>query len=672
MLTTRSLIGLGLCCLAWMTSTAAAQGYAVRPIDRADYLRRLHGMWLGECIANWTGIRTEGNRINPPFYTDADWGTTPPGSMTIDFVTNQNPFWADDDTDVEYIYLHLMHQYGRVQLSPEELTQGWLTHMNPAYLWVANRRAYDLMVKGVRAPATGLATSNQFAWMIDAQLTTEIYGALCPGMPDQALRWADLAVRTTSASYATHASQYYIALYALVTQIPDGLSGRDQAIWLIQQARQWIPDTSKSADIADFVLADFLANPDVDNWELTRDRIYQRYQANAAGNGFVYRGWPESSVNFACGVMCLLYGEMDYKRTVQIGTLSGWDSDNCTATMGGLLGLVHGVDGIRAAFPGISLSDRFWILRTRQNLPDYLPFDAFAEDTLLMMSQRMMPLADWAVVNAGGLIDQPNQRWIPPAMPFGVAAVDVVPTQAEWRRSANNRVRVAGGTVQSNCSVAASPWSPGHIYGNAAAAYFANGFESDWTGRDNQDGRRGFFSSQDPISPPLPGAPITLQVTYDREVEVTSIRFVEGDHFGPAFGSPAGIEGGWLTNAIIELQIEGVWVPVQADASEPLDALRPFQVIDFALSVPRRATGVRVVGVPGGAGRFVTCAELDALRVRSACPADFNGDDEVDFFDYLDFVAAFASSDPSADFNRDSFIDFFDYLDFVAAFSSEC
>jgi hypothetical protein len=56
----------------------------------------------------------------------------------------------------------------------------------------------------------------------------------------------------------------------------------------------------------------------------------------------------------------------------------------------------------------------------------------------------------------------------------------------------------------------------------------------------------------------------------------------------------------------------------------------------------------------------------------SICIADFNGDGSLDFFDYLDFVAAFSAATPDADFNADSVIDFFDYLDFVAAFSSGC
>jgi hypothetical protein len=57
---------------------------------------------------------------------------------------------------------------------------------------------------------------------------------------------------------------------------------------------------------------------------------------------------------------------------------------------------------------------------------------------------------------------------------------------------------------------------------------------------------------------------------------------------------------------------------------------------------------------------------------RGACPADLNRDGGVDFFDYLDFVAAFSEGRSLADFNEDCEIDFFDYLEFVAAFSRPC
>lgn len=54
------------------------------------------------------------------------------------------------------------------------------------------------------------------------------------------------------------------------------------------------------------------------------------------------------------------------------------------------------------------------------------------------------------------------------------------------------------------------------------------------------------------------------------------------------------------------------------------------------------------------------------------CASDFNCDNVVDFFDYLDFVDVFGAGDPIADFNQDGIVDFFDYLDFVDAFGAGC
>ena len=59
-----------------------------------------------------------------------------------------------------------------------------------------------------------------------------------------------------------------------------------------------------------------------------------------------------------------------------------------------------------------------------------------------------------------------------------------------------------------------------------------------------------------------------------------------------------------------------------------------------------------------------------------ACPADFNGDGFLDFFDYDGYVSCFESgacpSCRTADFNGDGFADFFDYDAFVGAFEAGC
>ncbi len=60
------------------------------------------------------------------------------------------------------------------------------------------------------------------------------------------------------------------------------------------------------------------------------------------------------------------------------------------------------------------------------------------------------------------------------------------------------------------------------------------------------------------------------------------------------------------------------------------------------------------------------------ISLPPQCGVDFNRDCVADFFDYLDFVDAFAALRPDADFNADGVIDFFDYLDFVDLMSRDC
>ena len=72
-----------------------------------------------------------------------------------------------------------------------------------------------------------------------------------------------------------------------------------------------------------------------------------------------------------------------------------------------------------------------------------------------------------------------------------------------------------------------------------------------------------------------------------------------------------------------------------------------------------------------GCPSSASVAYLDAA-IPAPCDADVNTDGVLDFFDYLDFVEAFAAEASSADFNSDNVVDLFDYLDFVEVFASGC
>ena len=176
-------------------------------ISRTEYLSKLKGFWLGQCIANWTGLVTEMDKIGNigdlktgSFYTRNDWGKRDQPSIwgkgipsdlseNIDFVfAKPDSIWgSDDDTDIEFMYQHLLYTNKISVLTGTQIRAGWLKHMKQEeenFLWVSNQKALDLMIEGYAPPDTSDpkyttdSIYNNYYEMIDAQLTTEIFGFL--------------------------------------------------------------------------------------------------------------------------------------------------------------------------------------------------------------------------------------------------------------------------------------------------------------------------------------------------------------------------------------------------------------------------------------------------------------------------------------------------------------
>ena len=418
----------------------------VSKISRSEYMQQLQGFWLGQNIANWTGLITEMDKVGTPqtlpFYTDEDWGKPDlkaiwgefvPHSSTIDFYfeLSGTPWGADDDTDIEYMYAHLHDQLKTSKLSANQIRDGWLHHIyseedaplfqkfptsNPIvenFLWVSNEQARKLMQTGMSPPETSEPANNSNYMMIDAQLTTEIFGLLAPARPDVAIDIAYLPVRTTAMGDAQWISQFYIAMHSLASVVDKSETLANQTLWLAEQASSYLPPNSTPAKMYAFIKEHYLNNPNKDDWESTRDAIYHRYQLERT-DGYVYREPFDGGINFAASLVSLFYGEGNIARTIQIGSLAGWDSDNPTATWGGLLGFIIGPQGIAEAFSQSNLSDTYWIHRTRRNFPDKTQ-DALGEDSFSKMAGREMRTVDRVVVQRmKGSITTDGQYWVIP------------------------------------------------------------------------------------------------------------------------------------------------------------------------------------------------------------------------------------------------------------------
>lgn len=414
------------------------QKYRPKPTDRilsrSDYANKLYGFWLGQCIANWTGLVTEMDKIGNigdiktgPFYTRSDWGkadqpniwdktTISKWSLTLDFVIEkEDGLWgADDDTDIEYIYQYLLYTNKTSVLNGEQIRAGWLKHIKAEeenFLWVSNQKAFDLMQTGLVPPATSAPANNPEYDMIDAQLTTEIFGFFAPTRPDIARKMALLPIQTTARENAQWISEFYVSMYALAAAADPKKSMKENLQWMADESRKILPTDSYSAKMYDFVKSRYQAGVP---WEQARDEVYQRYQVEQA-DGYTMTSQNRycnacfaAGINFASSIVSLLYGEGDIKETIKIGTLSGWDSDNPTATWGGLLGFMLGKEGVEKAF-GRKMAHRFNIHRTRVNFPNN------GIDTFENMAKVGVYIVDRAVQEEmGGGVDLKKDRWYIP------------------------------------------------------------------------------------------------------------------------------------------------------------------------------------------------------------------------------------------------------------------
>ena len=399
-------------------------------IDKEEYSNKLEGFWLGQSIANWTGLITEMDKIGNigeiktgNFYTRENWSKKDEPNIwspnnkyeTIDFVLrNKNEIWgSDDDTDIEYMYQELLFKSNETVLSPKDIRDGWLKHMKieeENFLWVSNQKAFDLMNQGFLPPETSNPKFNEHFDMIDAQLTTEIFGLLSPTNYKYALKMSNLPVRTTSRGDAALISEFYIIIHSLASTINQSNPIDKELIKISDLASDVLDKNSYSFKMYDYVKKKFESGI---KWEQTRDSIYNRYQVNQmdgydiTSRELYCNGCFASGINFASSLVSYFYGKGDFKETIKIASLSGWDSDNPASTWGGLLGFIHGKTKIENIF-NKPLSNKYNIHRTRQN------FENNGLDNFKNMSKKGLSIIDNVVLKTGGFIDLDENSWYIP------------------------------------------------------------------------------------------------------------------------------------------------------------------------------------------------------------------------------------------------------------------
>lgn len=555
--------------------------YTILADDLNDKMR---GMWLGQLIGNMAGRTTEGHFA----------GSYPNPDLNVPWIIKS--VWdADDDTDIEYIAIHILETDG-FDCNSQQIADQWNTHINGSGIYIANRQAWYLMGDGYLPPETGCRTYNQHWYSIDSQITTETLGALSPGLPQSAIELTGRFARTTNAGFPTHAAQLYAAMYANAFFEPN-------VVTLVTEALNAIPTTSRThhvaTDVLDWYQAD--AGDDILDWRQTRKRLYDYYGGQYCYDR--YYNWLESTVNTGATILAILYGRGDFKDTVQIAVLAGWDCDCNPATAGGLIGIINGFSHLPNDLTDSNICGDVYENVYRPYLPDpgqYIP----QYDTISNIASRLTNLAEQNILNNGGYISGtgtaktyhipdtitiiPEPEKPDPNGPAGlvadaiVAGITVTPTAAVQRYNTDK-------DRESLYSIIDGIKDNSH---NGHKAYYS-------------------YLSEPNARPDLDW----YQLGFSQPVKFEQITFYAGDIVWNRINNyyrDDNAKGGFFDDLTAEILRDGKYIELAILQMTPaLDRFKIYQAINFSFA-PTVGDAIRIIGTPGGTERFTTIMELEA------------------------------------------------------------
>jgi hypothetical protein len=392
---------------AWLTVSllvVAVVRAEERSITEAELVDKATGFWLGQLVGNYLGLPFENKYVDEPLpmlvdriYTYADdeelqinrkdhRGFIPMLAIGV------GGAFSDDDTDIEFVTLHAVEKYG-LDITHAEITEMWKKHINRK-IWVANATARGLMDRGLVAPDTGRKENNPNWWAIDPQLVNEIWSAFYPGMTKKAGERALWGARITSDDWGTHPTIAYGVMISAAFFEKDPQK-------LVEMAIEAVPNEGPFAEGMRDVVRWHEQGLD---WRTTRQKIHDKYFAYEQGSYKAPKSVVSSLVNGLTGILAVLYGEGEFVRSVGIAVSAGYDCDNQAATVGGLMGVIHGTAGIPDRLTK-NLTPRDWaepfndlyVNFSRDELPVATPITEIAE--------RIAAIAKTAILDNGGRVE---------------------------------------------------------------------------------------------------------------------------------------------------------------------------------------------------------------------------------------------------------------------------
>ena len=301
-------------------------------LDLNDYRSKVLGCWMGKNIGGTLGAPFEWRRqINDvSFYTQDLQGDPLP----------------NDDLDIQLLWLVALEERG-VDINARTLGEYWVLYVTPH--WSEYGTAKVNLRSGLMPPLSG-ALHNEYKDSCGSFIRSEIWACITPSSPGVAARYAyQDAILDHGDGEGVYAEVFCAALESAAFVVQDIRQ-------LIEIGLSYIPNECGVAGAIRDAVASHSAGK---TWQAARDSILASFRGNTffglrhhtseddwqKGFGEGKRGWDAPS-NIGLLIIGLLYGEGDFDRSLCTAVNCGEDTDCTGATLGSILGILHGIEAI--------------------------------------------------------------------------------------------------------------------------------------------------------------------------------------------------------------------------------------------------------------------------------------------------------------------------------------
>ncbi|WP_223694085.1 ADP-ribosylglycohydrolase family protein [Leifsonia poae] len=330
------------------TLHALADALPELPVEASGLAARIHGAWLGRCVANTMGKPVEGlTRDEVRRYLEAVGQSPQTGYLPllpelpegVSHLHESAPFASaglfadvprDDDLDWTILGLWMLEEYGDT-LTTADIARSWLDRLPFTQTFTAERAAYRNLIRGVPVDRTALVGNPYREW-IGALIRADIFGYVYPGRPGLAARRALTDARLSHTANGVFGELWAAALVSAALAVPTPSDA-------LRAAAAVVPEGSRLAGALHGVLG------------LHRTGATSTQALDWVDAELGHYNWVHTVNNAALISIGLLWGT-DFTDAVALTISGGRDTDSSAATVGSVFGALHGVDAIPGELVG--------------------------------------------------------------------------------------------------------------------------------------------------------------------------------------------------------------------------------------------------------------------------------------------------------------------------------